>query len=106
MSSSNATNLDEIRTINYISTQLTIWGVMVCFIFGFTGFILNIYVFTQPSLRKNPCSMYFLSSSVAGLIFLGVSGPFRILQFGFNIDPTYYILDFCKTEYYITFSSR
>jgi hypothetical protein len=106
MSSPNATILDEARTLNYISAQLIIWGLSTCFIFGFTGFLLNIYVFLRPSLRKNPCSMYFLSSSIAGLIFLGVSGPFRLLQYGFNLDPTYYLLDFCKIEYYITFSSR
>jgi hypothetical protein len=106
MSSSNVTILDEVKRINYITAQITIWGLAVCFLFGFIGFLLNIYVFIQPSLRKNPCSMYFLSSSTAGLIFLSVSAPFRVLQIGFNIDPTYYLLAFCKIEYYITFSSR
>jgi hypothetical protein len=106
MSSSNVTILDEVKRFNYITAQITIWGLLICFIFGFIGYLLNIYVFIQPSLRKNPCSMYFLSSSIAGSIFLSVSAPFRVLQFGFNIDPTYYLLEFCKIEYYITFSSR
>jgi len=95
MSSSNDTILNEVQRLNYITAQLTIWVLVLCFIFGFTGFLLNIYVFIQLSLRKNPCSMYFLSSSIAGLIFLSISGPFRALQYGFNIDPIYYLLGFC-----------
>ncbi|CAF3714352.1 unnamed protein product [Adineta steineri] len=106
MSSSNATNLNEINTLNRISSQLTIWGDVVFFIFGISGNLLNIYVFTQRSLRRNPCAMYFLSSTTACSIFYFVSMPFRILQYGFNIDPTYYLLGFCKTEYYITFPTR
>jgi hypothetical protein len=106
MSSSNVTVSSEANTLNHIAGQVVIWGLLICFIFGSFGFLSNIYVFTRPSLRGNPCSMYFLSSSVAGLIFLLVSVPFRVLQYGFNIDPTYYLLGFCKTEYYIIFSAR
>jgi len=106
MSSSNVTVSSEVNTLNRIVTELAIWGSAICFILGVLGFLSNIYVFTRPSLRGNPCSMYFLSSSIAGLIFLIVSLPFRVLQIGFNIDPTYYLLGFCKTEYYITFPAR
>ncbi len=106
MSSSNVSVSSEANTLNRIATEITIWGLIICFIFGGFGFLSNIYVFTRPSLRANPCSMYFLSSSIAGLIFLIVSVPFRVLQFGFNIDPTYYLLGFCKTEYYITYPAR
>jgi hypothetical protein len=106
MSLSNVTVSSEANTLNRIADQSVIWGDGICFIFGGFGFLSNIYVFTRPSLRGNPCSMYFLSSSIAGLIFLLVSVPFRVLQFGFNIDPTYYLLGFCKTEYYITYPAR
>ena len=106
MSSPNVTVSSEVNTLNRISSQLIIWGCVGFFIIGVTGCLLNIYVFIQPSLRRNPCSMYFLSSTIAGFIFLIVSIPFRVLQFGFNIDPTYYLLGWCKTEYYITFTTR
>lgn len=106
MSSLNVSNLNEIQKLNYITGQITFWGLMVCFIFGIPGFILNIYVFLRPALRKNPCAMYFLSSSVTGFIIISVTGSSRILQYTFNIDPTYYLLELCKIQYYISFSSR
>ncbi|CAF2983858.1 unnamed protein product, partial [Rotaria sp. Silwood2] len=61
----NTTNL--ILSLNNMSTQLNRYCSIFIFIFGVLGNILNCIVLSQRPLRKNPCSFFFLISSMANL---------------------------------------
>jgi hypothetical protein len=110
MSLPNVTNAynvqNEIDALNRSIILFARCAAPIIFTFGVTCNILNIFVFTRPSLRRNPCCMYFLSSSVAALIYHLIDVPFRFLQYGYNIDPTRYILSLCKIRYYFAFTWR
>ena len=97
---------DEIDTINWIAVFFARWIVPVIFVLGFVTNILNISVFTRSALRKNPCCLYLLSSSVAALYFTIVVVPIRCLQYGYNIDPSYYSLIACKIKFFLAYTSR
>ncbi|UJR18327.1 hypothetical protein I4U23_005229 [Adineta vaga] len=55
------------ETLNIVTT----WIFHVCcvlqIIFGTCGNLFNIIIFTRPTLRTNPCSMYFLGGSITNL---------------------------------------
>ncbi|UJR07011.1 hypothetical protein I4U23_011300 [Adineta vaga] len=38
--------------------------------FGTFGNVLNIILFTRPNLRTNPCSIYFIASSINNILFM------------------------------------
>ncbi|CAF4373274.1 unnamed protein product, partial [Adineta steineri] len=63
MSSSNAT-LAEVNALNYgNSIFYQIWTYLLLCL-GTIGHSLNIYVFTRPTLRSNPCTRYFLAATI------------------------------------------
>jgi hypothetical protein len=97
---------NEIIALNRSIVLFVRCAAPIIFALGVTCNLLNIFVFTRPSLRRNPCCMYFLSSSVAALIYHLVEIPFRFFQFGFNLDPTRYLLSICKLRYYFAFTWR
>lgn len=68
-------------------------------LFGFVGNIFNIIVFTRPSLRKNPCTTYFCSSSLANLNVLVFGSVVRVIMDGFGYDLTSSNLIFCRFRY-------
>ncbi|CAF3945782.1 unnamed protein product [Rotaria sordida] len=110
MSLSNVTNSPNIQNdidrINWIIVLLVRWTHPIIFLFGVISNTLNLYVFTRPSLRQNPCCMYFLSSSITALIYTIINLPLRTLQYGYKIDPTTYLLSLCKIKYFFTFTWR
>ena len=97
---------NEINTINWIIVFIARWIVPIIFLLGFITNIINIYVFTRPALRKNPCCLYLLSSSVAALYYTIVVLPVRCLQHGYNIDPASYSLTACKLKFFSICTSR
>ena len=56
--------------------------------FGTFGNLFNIIIFTRPSLRINPCSLYFLVGSINNLFVLYVAVLTRFLINNWGIDPT------------------
>ena len=74
-------------------------------VFGFFGNIFNICTFTQASLVKNPCSTYFLSSSVTNMLFLIFGLIVRSLVDGFGIDLVSNSLAFCRIRYFMLHGS-
>jgi hypothetical protein len=73
---------------------------LINFVLGAIGLMFNIVVFTRPSLRKEPCSLYFFSSTCFNLFVVFVVMPVRIVSNGFNIDLANYNLGICKVEYF------
>ncbi|UJR08889.1 hypothetical protein I4U23_013144 [Adineta vaga] len=104
MSSSDVQN--SINQMNAFVIALARYSFPVIFTFGVVCNLLNVYVFTRPNLRTNPCCMYFLSSSIAALLFTVFNFPLRTLQLGYSIDPTVDSQIFCQLKSYLTFSWR
>ncbi|CAF1398190.1 unnamed protein product [Adineta steineri] len=82
--------------------------ILLCILFalGAVGLIFNIIVFTRPSLRREPCSLYFLSSTCINLFVIFLVIPLRILSNSFYIDLAYYNIGICKVEFFAFYSIR
>lgn len=110
MSSSNTTIQssiqNEVNTINFFIISWARFFNPIVVLFGIICNTLNIYVFTRSALKRNPCCMYFLSSSIAAFIYTVINLPLRTLQVGYNIDPTSYMLTFCKLKFFFTYTWR
>ena len=69
-------------------------------VIGCFGCIVNLLVFTQKDLRKNPCSIYFIVYN--GANFLAIFALFLplTLSIGYHIDPSLRSLDLCRLRLY------
>jgi len=102
MTSSDA---DIVAAWNNISDGINRYFSIFIFLFGIIGNILNILVLSQRSLRINPCSLFFLISSIANLIAI-LSGLTTRMLSGWALDLTNTIDWLCKFRAFILFLSR
>lgn len=107
-SSSNLSSLAiEANTLNYISMMFIRYFCCLIIPFGIIGHSMSIYVFTRPTLRSNPCSMYFLAATIVGMMDTCYVLPMRMIQSAFvNTDPGAYLEIFCKITWFILYSLR
>lgn len=70
------------------------------------GQSLNVYVFTRPTLRSNPCVRYFLAATLASILVTYVNGLLRLLQNVYSIDMFGYSNASCKALTYIAFWAK
>jgi hypothetical protein len=98
----NMTNSATVAYLNFITRELNRYIPLLFLFLGTVGNILNITVFTRPSLRTNPCSLYFISGNIANFIslYVGLITPFLGL---YNLDPTQKYDVLCKTRFYLRF---
>ncbi|CAF1260658.1 unnamed protein product [Didymodactylos carnosus] len=82
--------------------QMSRYGMISLLLIGDLGTIFNCLIFRQPALKSNPCSMYFLASSVSQLFSFNFGLLTRILSFGFTIDPSNTSLFYCKLRSYLS----
>ncbi|CAF3852293.1 unnamed protein product [Adineta steineri] len=74
---------------------------------GTAGHLMSIYVFTRPTLRSNPCSMYFLAATIVGLVNTCYTLPMRMIQSAFaDTDPGAHSSLFCKIIWFTLYSIR
>ncbi|CAF4658203.1 unnamed protein product, partial [Rotaria sp. Silwood2] len=92
------------RLVN-ISLQLNRSVPILQLILGTFGNIMNILIFTRRSLRTNPCSHYFLASSINNLFVLYVALLTRLLSSGWKIDPSNSNIVLCKLRIFFVYSS-
>ena len=96
-------------TINQLNAA-TIASVLIIsvgnFVLGSIGLILNVFVFNRPALRREPCSVYFLSSTYFNLFIVFIILPVRIVSNAFNIDLANDNLGICKIEYFTFYAVR
>jgi hypothetical protein len=76
---------------------------IILIVFGTIGNLFNIVIFTRRSLRTNPCSMYFLASSMANCIVMYVALLTRYLATSWNIDPSATNTYWCKIRYLLIY---
>src|SRR5215813_5173850 len=99
-----STSQSTIAYLNYVTRELNRYIPIVLLILGTIGNISNILVFTRPLLRTNPCSLYFISSSIINFcaLYIGLLTPFLGL---YNLDPTQTIDILCKIRFYLRYST-
>ncbi|CAF3742123.1 unnamed protein product [Rotaria sordida] len=100
----NASSQSTIEYLNFIRFQLNRYIPITCLILGSIGHILNILVFTRPLIRTNPCSIYFVSGSIANFIslYVGLITPFLGT---YNLDPTQTSNILCEIRFYLRYST-
>ena len=69
----DANTLSTILTLNNISTQFSRYIPIALLLFGVIGNVLSCMVFSQRTLRANPCTWYFLTTSLSNLVYLSTS---------------------------------
>jgi len=75
-------------------------------ILGTIGLILNIIIFTRPSLFNNSCVQYLLGNTLANIIVLYWVVITRIESDGYGNDLSIRSNIFCKIRYFLTYYSR
>jgi hypothetical protein len=75
-------------------------GCPILMLIGTMGCILNLIVFTQKNLRKNPCSIYFIAYNITNLLYIYSSLLSLMLDVGYNIDPSSHYLIICRLRLY------
>jgi hypothetical protein len=104
MSSSDA-NAALIALLNNESNTLNRYVPIFIYIFGIIGNFLNVLVLGQRPLRSNPSAIFFITSSVAGLIAI-VSGLTSRMMAGYAVDLTLTVRWICIVRNYILYSAR
>lgn len=94
-----------IQRLPLISLQLNRIVPIFQIVLGSFGNLMNILIFTRKSLRTNPCSLYFLASSINNLFVLYVATLTRLLSSGWKIDPSNYNTVLCKLRIFFVYSS-
>ncbi|CAF3734888.1 unnamed protein product [Rotaria socialis] len=94
-----------IAYLKNVLAQINFYFGMFIFTFGIVGNILNILILSQRSLRKNPCVIIFLGSSIVGIIAI-VSGLVSRVLSGVTADLSATVNWICKLRGFILFSSR
>ncbi len=79
---------------------------IVNFIPGSIGLIFNVVVLIRPQLRREPCSLYFLTSTFFNLFVTLIILPVRFFSNNYGLDLSRYNLSICKIENYIFYVAR
>jgi len=105
MSSSN-TSTSDVDSINWSAAMfLEVFSyLLICL--GTVGHSLSIYVFTRPTLRLNPCSRYFLASTITGIFVTYVNVPMRLIQNVYNYDIFALSSTSCKMLTFVLFWAK
>ena len=81
-------------------------GGVLLVIFGNIGCMLNIAIFTRKTLRKNPCSIYFIARNIFDFLFINSILLAYTLEVGFGIHYTTTSAILCALNYYTSISSN
>jgi hypothetical protein len=78
------------------------YGCPILMLIGIVSCIMNLSVFTQKNLRKNPCSIYFIAYNVANFVFICSLLLPMTLEVGYSIDLSAHNLSLCHLRLYIS----
>ncbi|CAF1059952.1 unnamed protein product [Rotaria sordida] len=104
--SSQSSSTDVITTLESTATYLYRFGGLILVIFGSIGCILNIIVFSQRSLRKNPCSTCLVVENIFNLLFINSLLLSITLEVGYNVYFTSTNIVLCRLCYYTSLFSN
>ncbi|UJR19519.1 hypothetical protein I4U23_022649 [Adineta vaga] len=79
------------------------YGGHILIAIGTISSILNLIVFTQNTLRKNPCTICFITFNSVNLVYFYLGLLLVVLGYGYGIDSSATNIAFCRFRYYIGF---
>jgi len=96
--------LSIISTLQWLNTIINEWIGLIIFIFGITGNLFNLIIFTRRMFFKQSCSLYLVATSINNLAIFFAGLSTRILDEGFHIE----IFDnnsniYCKIRTYFVY---
>lgn len=97
--SSSTGILDALKLANKYLYQI---GGPVLMVIGTASCILNLIVYTQKNLRKNPCSIYLIAYNISNFMYIYSAVLSLTLGVGYNADYTVYNLIICRLRLYAT----
>ena len=97
--SSSMTSIDAMQSAQTYLYQI---ACPILIVIGTVGCILNLIVFTQKKLRKNPCSIYFIAYNITNFLYIYSSLLALTLDTGYNIDPSSHNLIICHLRLYFS----
>lgn len=100
--SSNYSQSNLIDSLHLLERLIYQIGCPILICIGFVGSIMNLIVFTQKNLRRNPCSIYFIMHDCANIIYICVSLILLTLEVGYNVDPSSQYLSVCRIRLYFS----
>jgi hypothetical protein len=77
-------------------------GCPILILMGTVSCALNLIIFRQRTLRRNPCSIYFIAYNMANFLYIYSSLLSLTLNLGYNIDFSAHSLIICRLRLYIT----
>ncbi|CAF1414447.1 unnamed protein product [Adineta ricciae] len=86
--------------LDSIQTNLFRFGGPFVIINATISCILNLLVFTKPTLRKNPCSICFIAVTIANTLYLYFVFILQVTQVGYNTDPSITNIIYCRIRLY------
>ena len=103
MSYPSLSTLQYIASLQTIRIHLYQYGGPILLTLGTIGSTLNLIVFLQKNLRKNPCTIFLVAFNVSNLSIFYLAFLFDMLQFGYQINLTARNLAFCRFYFYCLF---
>ncbi|CAF1348262.1 unnamed protein product [Didymodactylos carnosus] len=93
-----------VTQLDSATSQLNRFIPIPLLVLGTIGNIFNAIIFSRRSLKRLPCSIYFLSSTICNFLALysGLITPYLNL---YDLDPTSYSTGVCKIRFYIRYTS-
>ncbi|CAF5018735.1 unnamed protein product, partial [Rotaria sp. Silwood1] len=104
--SSQSSSTDVITALESIATYLYRFGGLILVVFGSISCILNVIVFSQKSLRKNPCATYLVVGNIFNLLFINSLLLSITLEVGYNIYFNSKNIVLCRLCYYTSLFSN
>ncbi|UJR32743.1 hypothetical protein I4U23_020202 [Adineta vaga] len=89
-----------IITLKLVEKYLYQIGSLVLITIGILGSIINLLVFTEKNLRKNPCSIYFIAHNLVNFFYICSSLIPLTLGLGYKADITVYYIGICRLRLY------
>ncbi|UJR19566.1 hypothetical protein I4U23_022696 [Adineta vaga] len=89
--------------LNSIQTNLFRFGGPFLIINATISCLLNLFVFTTNTLRKNPCAICFIAVSIANVLFVYFSFIPLVMQVGYDIDPSSTNIVYCRFRFYTSY---
>jgi hypothetical protein len=87
----------------YSAIQNRIYDILgpILIVLGIAGAILSCSIFSQKSMRRNPCAIYFIAYSVSSFLSVSCGLVPPVLLYLFNFDPSTYNEPYCKIHFYM-----
>jgi len=98
-------SLSLINTLELLIVEINRWICPIILIFGLSGNILNLIIFTRQTFLKQSCSLYFLCISLNNITMYLIGLTTRIIDDGFQLNLIYNNTNiYCKIRNYLVYT--